>query len=146
MESPAAVLRTNKAIACWRKRPTITVGLNLNQGLYYKRRYFNSPRYFSPILGGNIESDLENEKTENIDSAVSKCSTLRKGFEWLIKKQGRYQLVATENRTQSRTQCPKEIANQWQAWSCKVICTMDVVQQSSRPPRRVLLLLNLEYI
>ena len=56
------------------------VGLNLNQRLFCKRRYFKSPRYFRPIAGGNIESDLENEKTENIDGAVSKCSTLRKGI------------------------------------------------------------------
>lgn len=78
MDNPAAVLRTNKAIACWRKRPTITVGLDSNQRLLCKRRYNYSPRYFSPILGGDIESDLENEKTKNINSAVSKCSTLRK--------------------------------------------------------------------
>ena len=80
MENPAAVLRTNKAIACWRKRPTITVGLGLYQRLFCKRRYINSPRYFSPILGGNIEPDLENEKTENINSTISKCSSLRKGI------------------------------------------------------------------
>ena len=147
MENPTPVLRTNKAIACWRKRPTITVGLVLNQCVFCERGHSNSPRYFRSIAGGNIESGLENEETENIYSTISKCSTLSKGIRMANQEIAKvYQRVATGNRTPSQIQCPKGIANQWQAWFCKVICTMAVVWRPSRQPRRVLLLLNLEYI
>ena len=48
MENPVRVLKTNKAIACCRKRPTMTVGLVLDQRVF-REEVLNSPGYFSPI-------------------------------------------------------------------------------------------------
>ena len=54
MENPARVLKTNKAIACCRKRPTITVGLVLNQRVSFCERpgeRFQFTKVFQPDCG-----------------------------------------------------------------------------------------------